>query len=405
MSIWQQSSEQEQEWFLALEQALAEQRFERLILSQYHGEQTDLEKIIFKPVALQQQAKLSCIYRYKTQDITKNYSFEEALQQIQQLLSECKQANLLLNDAELQLKKNKKKVQLIQSKRQQVNQQQANTHNREKQRYLQLTQPYLQDLGITDQQAKVIPSMAKKWKQINKFTEIFSNAIADLPTQQKELQIVDFGSGKGYLTFAMYDYLQQQGWQPHITGVELRHNLVEFCQDVAQKNGFQSLSFFEGDVRSYQPEKLDVMVALHACDIATDFAIHCGIRLNASMIMCAPCCHKELRPQFKSPEVLKPMLQYGIHQTQQAEMLTDALRALLLNAYGYETKVFEFIGLEHTSKNKMILAIKRKQLDQPDPKIMAQIEALKAMYGIEKQSLQRLLEDEQVDQERLGCRC
>ena len=123
------------------------------------------------------------------------------------------------------------------------------------------------------------------------------------------------------------------------------------------------------------------------------------------MIMCAPCCHKELRPQFKSPDVLKPMLQYGIHQTQQAEMLTDALRALLLNAYGYETKVFEFIGLEHTSKNKMILAIKRKQLDQPDPKIMAQIEALKAMYGIEKQSLQRLLEDEQVDQERLGCRC
>lgn len=405
MSIWQQSSEQEQQWFLALERALAEQRFERLILSQYHGDLVELDKIIFKPVELQQQAKLSCTYRYKTQDITKNYTFDEALQQINQLLLVCKQANLLLVDAELQLKKNKKKVQLTQSKRQQVNQSQVNAHNREKQRYLELTQPYLQDLGITDQQAKVIPSMAKKWKQINKFTEIFSNAVADISTQHKELHIVDFGSGKGYLTFAMYDYLQQQGWQPHITGVELRHNLVEFCQSVAQKNNFPSLNFFEGDVRSYQPEKLDVMVALHACDIATDFAIHCGIRLNASMIMCAPCCHKELRPQLKSPDVLKPMLQFGIHQAQQAEMLTDSLRALLLNAYGYETKVFEFIGLEHTSKNKMILAIKRKQLEQPDPKIMAQIEALKTMYGIEKQSLQRLLEDEQVDQDRAGCRC
>jgi hypothetical protein len=126
---------------------------------------------------------------------------------------------------------------------------------------------------------------------------------------------------------------------------------------------------------------------LHACDIATDFAIHTGIRLNASMIMCAPCCHKELRPQLHSPEVLQPMLQFGIHAGQQAEMLTDTLRALLLKAYGYETKVFEFVALEHTSKNKMILATKRKALQQPDPKIMQQIQALKAMYGIEKQSL------------------
>ncbi|MEB3753666.1 SAM-dependent methyltransferase [Acinetobacter sp. MD2(2019)] len=404
MSILQQGSEQEQQWFLALKQALDEKRFERLILSQYHGDDAELEKIIFKMVELQQQVKLSCTYRYKTQDVTKNYALDEAVLQIQQLMAVSKQANLLLSDAELQLKKNKKKVQLIQSKRQPSNQITA-THNREKQRHLNLNQAYLQDLGISDQNAKLIPSMAKKWKQINKFTEIFANAVIDLPTEQKRLNIVDFGSGKGYLTFAMYDYLQQQGFQPHITGVELRHNLVEFCQHVAEKNQFKHLSFFEGDVRSYQPEKLDVMVALHACDIATDFAIHCGIRLGANMIMCAPCCHKELRPQLSSPEVLKPMLQFGIHQAQQAEMLTDSLRALLLNAYGYETKVFEFIGLEHTSKNKMILAIKRKHVTEPDAKIMQQIEALKTMYGIHQQSLQRLLEDELVDQDRAGCRC
>ncbi|MEB3767990.1 SAM-dependent methyltransferase [Acinetobacter sp. MD2] len=405
MSARQYASEQEQQWFLALTQAWNTQCFERLILSQYQGKVAELDKIIFQIVELQQQSMLKVTYRYKTQDVTKNYNFENALNEIQQLLLDCKQANLFLSDAELQLKKNKKKVQLIQTKKKPINTNAAQTHNREKQRYLALSQPYLQDLGISDQHAKLVPSMAKKWKQINKFTEIFSNAIADITVEQKQLDIVDFGSGKGYLTFAMYDYLQQQGLQPHITGVELRHNLVEFCQDVAQKNQFKHLNFFEGDVRSYQPEKLDVMVALHACDIATDFAIHCGIRLGANMIMCAPCCHKELRPQLTSPDVLKPMLQFGIHQAQQAEMLTDSLRALLLNAYGYETKVFEFIGLEHTSKNKMILAIKRKDVTVPDAKIMQQIEALKAMYGIHQQSLQRLLEDELVDQDRVGCRC
>jgi SAM-dependent methyltransferase len=279
------------------------------------------------------------------------------------------------------------------------------THNREKQRYILQEQAYLQDLGITDHKAQLVPSMARKWKQINKFIEIFSNAIEQITPEDRALHVVDFGSGKGYLTFAMYDYLQQQGLQPKITGVELRDNLVEFCQKVADKNQFSQLEFFQGDVRSYQPEYLDVMIALHACDIATDFAIHCGIRLNASVIMCAPCCHKELRPQLKSPEVLKPMLHYGIHQAQQAEMLTDTIRALLLEAYGYETKVFEFVSLEHTSKNKMILAVRRKSVSVPDPKIMAQIEALKQMYGIAQHSLQRLLENELVDQDRAGCRC
>ncbi len=277
-------------------------------------------------------------------------------------------------------------------------------HDREKQRYVQQGNAFLKELGITDEKAQVIPSMARKWKQINKFIEIFASAYEQIDASQQELRIVDFGSGKGYLTFALYDYLQQQQKTPLITGVELRRNLVEFCQNVADKVHFNHLDFFEGDVRSYQPEKLDVMIALHACDIATDFAIHTGIRLNASMIMCAPCCHKELRPQLHSPEVLQPMLQFGIHAGQQAEMLTDTLRALLLKAYGYETKVFEFVSLEHTSKNKMILATKRKNVSQPDAKIMAQIQALKEMYGIKKQTLELLLQD-QLPIENIGCKC
>ncbi len=397
------SFEQEQQFFLDIQQSIENKSFERLILRQYKGDLADLEKMTFRMIELQGQVTLSCLYHHTTQDITKNYAIAEGLEKIADLLAQSKQANLFTLDQDMQLKKNKKKAMLnIQKK--QASAVKVEQHNREKQRYVQQQSTFLKHLGITDEKGQIIPSMARKWKQINKFIEIFSNAYEQIDASQQELNIVDFGSGKGYLTFALYDYLQAQHKTPLITGVELRSNLVDFCQNVADQVGFNHLDFFEGDVRSYQPAKLDVMIALHACDIATDFAIHTGIRLNASMIMCAPCCHKELRPQLHSPEVLQPMLQFGIHAGQQAEMLTDTLRALLLKAYGYETKVFEFVALEHTSKNKMILATKRKALQQPDPKIMQQIQALKAMYGIEKQSLELLLQD-QMPVENIGCKC
>ena len=399
------SFEQEQQFFLDIQQSIENKSFERLVLSQYKGELADLEKMTFRMIELQGQPTLSCLYHHTTQDITKNYAIAEGLEKIAELLNLSKQANLFTLDQDMQLKKNKKKAMLnIQKKQASATKVEQHQHNREKQRYVQQQSPFLKHLGITDEKGQIIPSMARKWKQINKFIEIFSNAYEQIDASQQELNIVDFGSGKGYLTFALYDYLLAQHKTPLITGVELRSNLVEFCQNVADQVGFHHLDFFEGDVRSYQPAKLDVMIALHACDIATDFAIHTGIRLNASMIMCAPCCHKELRPQLKSPEVLQPMLQFGIHAGQQAEMLTDTLRALLLKAYGYETKVFEFVALEHTSKNKMILATKRNDIQQPDPNIMQQIQALKAMYGIEKQSLELLLQD-QMPVENLGCKC
>ena len=399
------SFEQEQQFFLDIQQSIENKSFERLILSQYKGELADLEKMTFRMIELQGQPTLSCLYHHTTQDITKNYAIAEGLEKIAELLNLSKQANLFTLNQDIQLKKNKKKAMFnIQKKQASATKVEQHQHNREKQRYVDQHSSFLMHLGITDEKGQIIPSMARKWKQINKFIEIFSNAYEQIDASQQELNIVDFGSGKGYLTFALYDYLLAQHKTPLITGVELRSNLVEFCQNVADQVGFHHLDFFEGDVRSYQPAKQDVMIALHACDIATDFAIHTGIRLNASMSMCAPCCHKELRPQLKSPEVLQPMLQFGIHAGQQAEMLTDTLRALLLKAYGYETKVFEFVALEHTSKNKMILATKRKDIQQPDPNIMQQIQALKAMYGIEKQSLELLLQD-QMPVENLGCKC
>ena len=406
MSTSTSLSVQEQQFLGAFQQAFETDHFDRLILSQYKGELEQLEKMTFRVISLNEQKVLSCVYRYKTQDVTKNYPLNEALTQVTELLTCCKQANLFTDQEELQLKKNKKKAMLTRSKAKPVSTKAKaeQGHDRIKQRYVDQDSVFLQHLGITDQQGQIIPSMARKWKQINKFVEIFSGALAQIQPQEQGLRIVDFGSGKGYLTCALYDYMQKHGQTPYVTGVELNPKMVEFCQNVAQQSGFNQLDFFQGDVRTYEPERLDVMIALHACDVATDFAIHSGIRLNAQIIMCAPCCHKELRPQLQSPKVLSPMLQFGIHAGQQAEMLTDTIRALLLKAYGYETKVFEFVALEHTSKNKMILATKRKDYEQPDQAVLAQIQALKKMYGIQKHSLELLLND-QWDQQGIGSKC
>lgn len=369
-----------------LNDSIEQQQFQRLILSQYQGEQADLQKISWRFIDVQQQILLSAVYDFGTHQQTKNYTTTDALAEMERLLNNCKQANLFTLQQEIQLKKGKKSNLLSTKKvKQQLNI--STQHNREKQRYIEQNSAFLQHLGISDTQGHIIPAMSKKWKQINKFIEVLSTALP----QKQDLHLVDFGCGKGYLTFALYDYLLQQGKQPSMVGVELRPHLVEFCQKTADELGYQQLSFYAGDVRSYQPEQLDVMIALHACDVATDFAIHTGIRLNAEMIVCSPCCHKELRPQLQSPPILQPMLQFGIHAGQQAEMLTDTLRALYLQAYGYETKVFEFISSEHTNKNKMILAVKKPHFKTVDEKILQQIADLKQMYGIKMQMLETLL--------------
>ena len=396
---------QEQEFLDATLQAIDTHKIDRVILSQYKGELADLEKITLRLIQLQNETMLNAVYRYKTQDITKNYAISEAETVISGLIQQCKQANLFTDGCEVQLKKNKKKAMLTQSQTQATKKvDSAQGHDRAKHRFVDQNSIFLQHLGITDAKAQIIPSMARKWKQINKFVEIFSGALDQINHQDRTLNVVDFGSGKGYLTCALYDYVNQHFQTPKVTGVELNPKMVEFCQNIAQASDFSQLDFFQGDVRTYEPEHLDVMIALHACDVATDFAIHTGIRLGAQVIMCAPCCHKELRPQLQSPKVIQPMLQFGIHAGQQAEMLTDTIRALLLKAYGYETKVFEFVALEHTSKNKMILATKRKDFSEPDVEVIAQIQDLKKMYGIQKHSLELLLND-QWDQKNIGEKC
>ncbi len=369
----------------------------KLLLSKYRGQDKSLNRLNIRPLTLQNEAVLSFVYEHQTNHITKNHSHQNALLEITALLGDdFKSAYLTLQDSEIQLEFSKKgKLKISQHKAKQIQATPA-THNREKHRYVDIQRPFLTALKVTDKNQKLIPAMSNKWKQINKFIEIFSQALEVSPRDTSTpLNVVDFGSGKGYLTFAIHDYLRHTLQNDaQVTGVELRQALADLCNQTAATLDHQGLDFVCGDVKTHAPKQTDVMIALHACDIATDYAIHYGIRANASIIMCSPCCHKQIRPQMQSPELFQPMLQYGVHLGQQAEMVTDSLRALLLEANGYTTKVFEFISLEHTNKNKMILAIKKPSINAKEQaKILTQIANIKTYYGIQEHCLESLLNE------------
>lgn len=386
--------------FIALwQQHVSQTDWQNLTLSKYRGEVADLRQLTVRPVVLRGALQLSFVWRYQTRDVTKNWPVPDGMAQIAQLLAhDFQHAHLHTAQAVYQLSISKKGRSHLVSTAVQADETTASqsgglpAHDRTKNRLVELSRPWLTALGVTDAQQQLIPSMSRKWKQINKFVEVFAHAFdSSSLTQKKAVKVVDFGAGKGYLTFALHDHLRsQRGLQAEVTGVELRSDLVRLCNAAATRCGLEGLNFSEGDVRTAPLQAVDVMIALHACDVATDYAIHSGIRAGAAIIMCSPCCHKQIRPQLLSPHPLRPILQHGIHLGQEAEMLTDGLRALLLEASGYATQVFEFISLEHTSKNKMILAVKR---DQPGDtsEVWRQIEDIKSFYGIQEQCLETLL--------------
>jgi SAM-dependent methyltransferase len=382
-----------QDFLLQVSASLQQHNLVKLLLSKYRGNDKELQRLTIRPVELRNETALSCVYSYKTRDITKNLAPAEALELIDELLqSDFKSAHLLTETLATQLTISKKGKVSISNHKPQQSTPSSQQHNREKKRFVDIQRPFLTALGVTDQQQQLIPSMSRKWKQINKFIEVFSQALESSPApKDKALQVVDFGSGKGYLTFAIHDYLRHSlGNVSQVTGVELRQQLADLCNTAAKNLEHGGLDFVCGDVKTHAPNQTDVMIALHACDIATDYAINYGIQAGASIIMCSPCCHKQIRPQMQSPDLFKPMLQYGVHLGQEAEMVTDSLRALLLEANGYSTKVFEFISLEHTNKNKMILAVKRsKPLDNTE--VLQQIAAIKTFYGISEHCLESLL--------------
>lgn len=375
------------------------QQLQRLVLSRYQGEQAGLQRIQIRPILVKTGIQLSVLLENSTFDQTKNLALTELQPLLQRwLYQDFRSALLEFSGGEWQLSWSKKGKALINKRKTASTAVQVAPHNREKHRFISPDAGFLQALGITDASGKVVPAMQKKWKQINKFVEVFGRAVREAGfSKTQTLQVADFGSGKAYLTFAVHEYLNREQYQAEVIGVELRQSLVDLCNTSAARLALSGIRFEQGDVQHYQSTGLDIMIALHACDTATDHAINMGVKANAAVIMCSPCCQKELRPQLQSPAVLQPLLKHGIHQGQMAEMLTDGLRALFLEAAGYDTQVFEFIGLEDTSKNKMILAVKRRQPKDPQA-VLAQISALKQFYGIREFTLEQLLAD--VDSEQ-----
>ena len=380
----------------------------KLVLSKPRPGTDELQRVTVRPLTLKGETLWSFVHTHKTRDVTKNLAPAEATGPLRELLeTRFQHAHLLTPAGEVQLLTSKKgKRTLLRHKSptssapaEAVDMEPA-THDRAKHRYIDITRPFLVELGVTTTTHQLVPAMARKWKQINKFVEVLDHAIAASPLagvapQRKRIEVLDFGAGKGYLTFAMHEHLRHTlGLPVRVTGVELREDMVALCNAAAERLALDGLRFERGDVSQHAAGSVDIMVALHACDTATDHAIHKGVRAGASIIMCSPCCHKELRPQLLSPHPLRPILKHGVHLGQEAEMLTDGLRALLLDACGYDTQVFEFVSLEHTNKNKMILAVKRepaRDADADPDALWRQVHDVKAFYGIRDQCLERLL--------------
>ncbi len=384
--------------------ALAGGQFGKLLLSGPVGDDADVERLTVRAIDLRGEPALSFLWRHRTKDVTKNHAPEAGLAEIAALLgNRFRNAHLHTAAEEVQFAVSRKGRETLRVTRLDGDAAAAEAplpavHDKAKQRPLDIAHPVWSALGLTHLvkgEAALVPAMARKWKQINRFVEILAAAV-DEAGLQAPVRVADFGSGKGYLTFAVHDWLQSRGLQPRVTGIELREDMVKLCSAIVENEGLAGLRFDQGDVRTQAVQPLDVMIALHACDIATDHALHVGLQSGARIIMSSPCCHKELRPQMTLPAVLRPMLQHGIHLGQEAEMVTDSLRALLLESQGYRTQVFEFIALEHTSKNKMILAVKAQgaaaeALAARRPELLAQIAEIKRFYGLREQRLEQLL--------------
>jgi len=387
-----------EEFFGALGAGLAGGSFVKLTLAKYRGPAEGLKNVYVRPVTLKKGERLSFLYRYATRDEVKNLTAEEGARALRSMLgAEFLSGHLFTSNEDLRIEFNRKgETRLARHAPTFAGDAPAREgHERKKRRAVESAgSVYLRELGVTNERGEVRPAMGDKFRQINRFVEILSGLHASSPlSKEGELSVVDVGSGKGYLTFAVYDYLNNQaGVRARVTGVEARAQLVELCNEVARRSGFEGLSFETGLAEDVEVGRADVLIALHACDTATDDAIYKGVAAGASVIVTAPCCHKELRPQMHSPAALRGLLRHGIILEREAESVTDSLRALLLEAAGYSVKVFEFVSTEHTRKNTMIAGVLRaSDAERERARALREYRELKEFYRIREQRLERLL--------------
>jgi hypothetical protein len=381
-------------FFDKLQLCITRKELIKLVISNQRDHSSELKSIVVSIVEIKKGIRLNFVYRYKTRDITKNFDPDEAMMMIRKSLEDdFLNADLFSNNETLRLLITGHGKVKIRSNQATLKPVADFTHDHKKERIIETgSNIYLRELGVLNANFEVRPEMGDKYLQINRYIELMEPFIRELQLPDG-FQIADMGSGKGYLTFAMYDFLTNiSGKAPMMTGVESRKELVELCNKIAARSSFANLKFIRGNIRDVPMERIDILIALHACDTATDDAIFRGITAGASLIVCAPCCHKQIRKEFNVTNELKALTKHGILEERQAEIITDGIRALVLEAHGYKTKVFEFISTDHTPKNVMIVGRKITGKTVTNVKKLDEIRAIRNFFGIKEHYLEALFE-------------
>ncbi len=379
--------------FLAsLRGCLDDETFIKLSLGKSRGKEV-ARKVRITLVAIQDTFQLRFLFQFTSRDITENHSIELGCKKIASLIGQdYMSANLFMTDSDLSLLYNKRGQTSLHQTKVATREKPSVDHNRKKNHVVELGKDFLVHLDVTSASGQLKPTMASKFKQINRFVEIVDDLVRESTLADAQgIRVIDIGSGKGYLTFAVYDYFSTKR-QKDITiiGVEIRPELVELCNQIAKRLEFHQLRFQAGQASQIELGDFDLIIALHACNTATDDAIFRGVAAKAAMIICAPCCQHEIAPQLlKDNESLQGIYRFGLLKQRQADMITDASRALLLESVGYRVKVIEFVATEHTNKNLMIAAVLDSNVNRDSAR--AQYHQLKSLFGFQDHSLERLL--------------
>ena len=364
----------------------------KMTLSKPAQKHDELRNVYVKPVLIKEKRLFAFTYHYERRDEVKNYDASQMLDMLNEMLpNRFLNAVLFTVNKDVTLLVSSKGKATLQTKKVQECREQNLEHDKQKARLINPANPWWYQLGLTTREGKITADMQHKFKQIYKYAEIVESLIKPMKFDGT-VHIADMGAGKGYLTFALYELLTQKlNMDVDIKGVEIRPDLVLKINEIIKSSGLKGLEFVESSIEAYHPEKLDVLIALHACNTATDDAIASGIKAGADLIVCAPCCHKQIRQEMERSGRYDAITRYGIFLERQAVMITDTIRALILEYFGYKTQVMEFIEMEHTPKNVLLVGRKTSK-NAKDPKILQQIADLKARYGIERHYLETALE-------------
>lgn len=342
-------------------EAMIDERLVQVVLSNSRNPSWG-DKLKIRPVLLKDRLMFQSTRYAGTQVFHQNHSAVETCQLIRELLQrQFRQCELTAQDRSATVLVSKKGKMTIKVRQAVCDVSRELSHNREKQYILKEGSPvdFLVGLGVQTPEGRITKNKYDKFRQINRYLEFIEDILDRLPSEGT-IHVIDFGCGKSYLTFAMYYYLHVlQGRDIRITGLDLKADVIRRCNELAQRCGYEQLHFQVGDISTYEGEqRVDMVVSLHACDTATDYALEKAVRWGARVILAVPCCQHEINRQIHCEE-LAPLLRYGVIRERMSALITDAVRANLLEQQGYETQILEFIDMEHTPKNLLIRAVKR----------------------------------------------